>query len=80
MYMYGYTFTQIQILIKVPNLVSVHPKSIILDQMINIDMISHVVVSVYRLIKIWNSPQFPVEFRNGLLLNTELGCSVASYL
>ena len=32
-----------------------------------LDMIFHVVVSVYRLVKIWNSPQFPVEFRNGLL-------------
>ena len=28
-------------------------------------MIFHVVVSVYRLVKIWNSPQFPDEFRNG---------------
>ena len=36
--------------------------------MINLDMIFHVVVSVYRLVKIWNSPQFPVEVRNGLLL------------
>ena len=27
--------------------------------------ILRVVVSVYRLVKIWNSPQFPVEFRNG---------------
>ena len=53
---------------KVHNLVSVHPKSIILGQMINLDMIFHVVVSVYRLVKIWNSPQFPVEFRNGLML------------
>ena len=52
---------------KVHNLVSVHSKSIILRQLINLDMIFHVVVSVYRLIKIWNSPQFPVEFRNGLL-------------
>ena len=51
---------------KVHNLVSVHPKSIILGQMINLDMIFHVVVSVYRLVKIWNSHQFPVEFRNGL--------------
>ena len=49
---------------KVHNLVSVHPKSIILGQMINLDIIFHVVVSVYRLVKIWNSPQFPVEFRN----------------
>ena len=47
---------------KVHNLVSVHPKSIILGQMINLDMIFHVLVSVYRLDKIWNSPQFPVEF------------------
>ena len=33
---------------------------------INLNMIFHVVVSVYRLVKIWNSPQLPVEFRNGL--------------
>ena len=52
---------------KVHNLVSVHPKSIILGQMINLNMIFHVVVSVYLLVKIWNSPQFPVELRNGLL-------------
>ena len=44
------------------NLVS---KCIILGQMINLNMIFYVVVSVYRLVKIWNSPQFPVEFRNG---------------
>ena len=30
-------------------------------------MIFHVVMSVYWLVKIWNSPQFPDEFRNGLL-------------
>ena len=52
---------------KVHNLVSVYPKSIKLGQMTNLNMIFHVVVSVYRLVKIWNSPQFPVEFRNGLL-------------
>ena len=50
---------------KVHNLVSVHPKSIILRQMTNLNMIFHVVVSVYRLVEIWNSPQFPDEFRNG---------------
>ena len=50
---------------KVHNLVSVHPKSIILGQMTKLNMIFHVVASVYRLIKIWNSPQFPAEFRNG---------------
>ena len=27
-------------------------------------MIFHVVVSVYQLVKIWNSPQFPDELRN----------------
>ena len=36
----------------VHNLVSVHPKSIILGQRTNLNMIFHVVVSVYRLIKI----------------------------
>ena len=40
---------------KVHNLVSVYPRSI---------MIFHVVVSVYQLVKIWNSPQFPDELRN----------------
>ena len=52
---------------KVHNLVSVQPKSIILGQMTNLNMIFHVVVSVYRLVKIRNSPQFPDEFRNSLL-------------
>ena len=51
---------------KVHNLVSVHPKNIILGQIINLDMIFYVRVSVYRLVKIWNLAQFPVEFRNGL--------------
>ena len=52
---------------KVHSLVSVHPKRIILGEMINLDMIFHVVVSVYRLVKIWNSSQFPDEFRNSQL-------------
>ena len=51
---------------KVHSLVSVHPKSIILDQMTNLNMIFHV-VSVNRFVKIWNSLQFPAEFRNGQL-------------
>ena len=38
--------------LKVHNLVSVHPKGIILGQMTNLNMIVHVVVSVYRLVKI----------------------------
>ena len=37
---------------KVHSLVSVQPKSIILGQMTNLNMIFHVVVSVYRLVKI----------------------------
>ena len=37
---------------KVHNLVSVHPESIILGQMTNLNMIFHVEVSVYRLVKL----------------------------
>ena len=37
---------------KVHNLVSVHPKSIILSQMTNLNMIFHMVVPFYRLVKI----------------------------
>ena len=37
---------------KVHNAVSVHPKSIILGEMTNLNMIFHVVVSVYRFAKI----------------------------
>ena len=43
---------------KVHNLVSVQVKSIKLGQMTTLDVIFHVVVSVYRLVKIWNSLQF----------------------
>ena len=35
--------------------------------MANLDMIFQVVVPVYRFVKIWNSPQFPAEFRNAQL-------------
>ena len=35
--------------------------------MTNLNMIFHVVVSLYRLVKLWNSPQFPDELRNGQL-------------
>ena len=51
---------------KVYNLVSIRPKSMKLGQMINLNVIFHMVGSVYRLVTIRNSPQFPVEFRNGL--------------
>ena len=37
---------------KVHNLVSVHPKSVILGQMTNLDMVFYMVVSVNRLVKI----------------------------
>ena len=53
---------------KVHNLVNVHPKNIKLGQMTNLNMIFYVMVSDYRLVKIWNSPQVPAEFRNGLWL------------
>ena len=57
---------------KVHNLVSVYPKSspksIILGQMINLNMTFYVVVSISWFLKIWNSPQFPAEFWNGQLL------------
>ena len=49
---------------KVHNLISVHPKSIILGQMTNLNIIFHVVASVDRFVKIWNSSQFPAEFRS----------------
>ena len=52
---------------KVYNLVSIRPKSMKLGQMINLNVIFHMVGSVYRLVTIRNSPQFPVEFRNGQL-------------
>ena len=55
---------------KVYNLVSIRPKSMKLGQMINFNVIFHMMGSVYRLVTIRNSPQFPVEFRNGLF---ELG-------
>ena len=46
--------------------VSVYPKNIKLSQITNLNIIFYVMVSDYRLVKIWNSPQFPDEFRNGL--------------
>ena len=41
-------------------------KSMKLGQRTNLNVIFHMVGSVYRLVTIRNSPQFPVEFRNGL--------------
>ena len=34
-------------------------------------MIFHVMVSVYRVVKSWNSSRFPAEFRNGLQIKSE---------
>ena len=59
------TFVDFKPYFKIHNLVSVHPKGTILSQMTNLNMIFHVVVSVHRLVKIGNSPQFHDEFRNG---------------
>ena len=46
--------------------------------MTNLNMIFHVAVSVHRLVKIWNSPQFPAEFRNGQLFPIEVANSLLS--
>ena len=51
---------------KVYNLVSIRPKSMKRGQMINLNVIFHMIGSAYRLVTIRNSPQFNVEFRNGL--------------
>ena len=40
----------------------VNPKNIILTQLIDFNIIFHVVESVYRFVQIWNSPQSPTEF------------------
>ena len=47
---------------KVHNLVSVYPRSIILSQITNLNMIFHVVVSVYRLVKFETRPSSPMNF------------------
>ena len=55
---------------KIYNFASVHPKGIKLCQITTLNVIFRVVVSIYRLVKIWNSPQFPAQFRNGQLQAT----------
>ena len=64
---------------KVYNLVSIRPKSMKLGQMINLNVIFHMMGSVYRLVTIRNSPQFPVEFRNGLL-STNMASATVCFL
>ena len=66
------TFVWILNYVSRSNLVSIRPKSMKLGQMTNLNMIFHMVGSVYRLVTIRNSPQFPVEFWNGLLLTCEV--------
>ena len=44
----------------------IYPKSMKLSHMTSLNVMLHVVVAVYRLGKIWNSPQLPAQFRNGL--------------
>ena len=52
---------------KVYNFVSVYPNCIKLGQITTLNEIFYVVVSFYRLVKNWNSPQFPMQFQNGQL-------------
>ena len=54
---------------KVHNLVSLHPKSVILGQMTNRNMIFHVVVSVYRLVKILKLAPVPCWISERLMEN-----------
>ena len=55
---------------KVHNLVSVHPKSVILGQMTNLNMIFHMVVSVYRLVKILKLAPVPGWISERLMVST----------
>ena len=51
-YDFGGRFMDFEPYFKVDNLVSVHPKSINLGRMINLNMVFHVVVSVYGFVNI----------------------------
>ena len=53
---------------KVYNLVSIRPKSMKLGQMINLNVIFHMVGSVYRLVTIRKSPQFGMAYCESLNL------------
>ena len=52
-------------------LVSVQPKSIIPGKMTNLNMFFHVVMSVYRLVKIWNSPSSLMNFGTANCANSK---------
>ena len=56
---------------KVYKLVSVHPKSFKLGQMTTLNVTSHVVVAVYRLVTVCNSHQFPMQFWNSLCVHND---------
>ena len=58
---------------KVHNLVSVHPKSVILGQMTNLNMVFDLVVSVYRLVKILQLAPVPWWISERLIVNTNGG-------
>ena len=62
--------------IKVHNLISVHPKSVILGQMTNLNMVFHMVVSVYRLVKILKLAPVPWWISERLMIGGALGCGV----
>ena len=50
---------------KIHNLVVIQLKNTKLGQMTNLDMIFYMVVSIYKLDQIYNSPQSPARFESG---------------
>ena len=65
--------------LKVHSLNYVYSKSIIRDQITNVNMILYVVVSLYPFVKFGNSPQFPAEFRNGQLTAEKRRTKLSQY-
>ena len=61
---------------KVHNLVSVHPKRAILGQMTNLNMVFHMVVSVYRLVKILKLAPVPWWISERLIFELTSNCLV----
>ena len=57
---------------KVHSSTTVQRKSIRLDQMIHLNLIFHMVVSNYRLVKSWNSPHFLAQARNWPIAESDL--------
>ena len=54
---------------KVHNLVVIQLNNAKLGQMTNRNMIFYLVVSIYKLDQIWNSPQSPAQFQSGQTTN-----------